>query len=484
MPRTKQNNPSDLSSHKLNKKKIAVIVIACVLLVILVASLCLYFFFFKYTTKGSAYSIYQIDLSVKPSGLPSDLDYLYDLTVVDNCDGGENYLAHPDSILLNAGQANETIFTSYVRGHGRGALLTKTSSDGGLTYSPRLTTTPSSWADSEETPTLYELNFVSGDKKLIMISANPKWPGYRNGDGFNASISDDNGQTWTEFEKFYGKDSDYHLNPVVAMSSLTRLKENGLFVDKWMGLFHDDKFRCYKTILTFDESGKMQWSRPEEYLACSTDDDGKAIDQTYFAKMAQLCEVEAIRSENGQGDIICLLARCNTRRMNAFMTFSYDEGKTWTKLKEVPAALSGERHKAEYLKDGSNRLFITFRSIERDAEKRKATGNATAFSYSEGWVAWVGTFDDLTNWYNGDATAEGQYRVKLTHTYLKNQTSPCAEANPDTGYAGLVILSDGLIVTASYGRFLNSDTTIIASKRLRIEDLDRLYDFIGNDVYI
>ena len=35
------------------------------------------------------------------------------------------------------------------------------------------------------------------------------------------------------------------------------LKENGEFVDKWMGLFHDYDFYNYKTILTFDENGKI-----------------------------------------------------------------------------------------------------------------------------------------------------------------------------------------------------------------------------------
>ena len=37
------------------------------------------------------------------------------------------------------------------------------------------------------------------------------------------------------------------------------------------------------------------------------------------------------------------------------------------KTRGGPASLNGERHKAEYLPDG--RLFITFRSIERDLRK-------------------------------------------------------------------------------------------------------------------
>ena len=47
----------------------------------------------------------------------------------------------------------------------------------------------------------------------------------------------------------------------------SKLKENGEFVDKWMGFFHDAEFYNYKTILSFDEEGNMQWSAPEKYFA-------------------------------------------------------------------------------------------------------------------------------------------------------------------------------------------------------------------------
>ena len=197
-----------MKEKKINKRKLAIIITSCLLAAVLIVSLCLYFFYFKYTTTGGDYSLVQIDLSVKPDGVDSQFDYLYSFQQLDFGDGGESYMAHPDSVLLNRGTENETVFTSYVGGHGRGALITKTTTDG-INYSERLTTTPESWNNSEETPTLYELNFTDGSKKLILISANPKWPGYSSGDGFNVSLSDDEGQTWTEFEKFYGKKSSH-----------------------------------------------------------------------------------------------------------------------------------------------------------------------------------------------------------------------------------------------------------------------------------
>lgn len=408
-------------------------------------------------TRGSNYTIPQIDLSVMPEDTAADLAYLYDSAVVDD---SADYLAHPDAVLLN----NGTILTVYPQGHGKGAIRTRLSSNGGLSYAGELEATPASWETSEETPTIYRLSFAESGRtdKLILISANPKWgAGYDTTGGFNCSVSDDEGRTWSEFALFYPKDEKGGVVPIVAMASLTRLKENGVFADKWMGLFHDSSFRNYKSILTFDENGEMQWSTPERYLA----------DYRSIEKKAMICEVEVIRSDGGKGDELCLLTRSNSKRYNSLVSFSRDEGETWSEPQELPAALSGERHKAEYTPDG--RLVVTFRSIERSPEKLKQYGQSRW--YSEGWVAWVGTYEDIRE------GREGQYRVKLAHTYLPGQTQPQTVANADTGYCGNVVFPDGTVVLSSYGCFSSEAVlpdgglrTYILSKRLRLEDLDRL----------
>lgn len=408
---------------------------------------------------GEDYSIERIDLSVKPEGLDERFDYLYDLTTLDS---SLSYTAHPDSVLLK----NGNILTFYPAGHGKGAVLNKISTDGGLTWSESLESTPKSWENSRETPTVYRLEFSDGKTgdKLIMISANPKWNTEPTTGGFNCSVSSDEGQTWSEFELFYDKESDGGVIPIVAMSSLTRLKENGEFVDKWMGLFHDADFYNYKTILTFDENGKMQWSKPEKYFSAYRD----------IEKESNMCEVEVIRSDEGKGDELCLISRSNSKKMNSLISFSTDEGKTWSKPVCAPAALNGERHKADYAPDG--RLFITFRSIERG---KKAAANAPIENrngwMSEGWVAWVGTYDDLKN------GTEGQYRLKLAHTYLKLQSEKEYAANADTGYCGNVVLEDGTIVTTSYGCFDKNEftkslelKTFITSKKINLNDIDEL----------
>lgn len=411
---------------------------------------------------GEDYTIPFIDLSVMPENIKgSELEYLYELSVVDDT---KDYMAHPDSVLLKDG----SILTVYPAGHGKGAVLNRVSNDGGKTWSGMIENTPESWKNSLETPTVYRLEFSDGrGDKLLLVSGNPKWPGKSTPGGFECSVSDDEGKSWTEFRRFYSKQDEHGVVPIVAMSSLTRLKENGEFTDKWMGLFHNSSFFNFKTILTFDKDGNMQWSAPEKYFAA----------HRRIEKRTNMCEVEVIRSDMGKGDELCLITRSNSKNANTLISFSQDEGKTWSKPVEAPAALNGERHKAEYTPDG--RLVISFRSIERGQKARANVRDRKDKSrgwISEGLVAWVGTYDDLKK---GN---EGQYRIKLAHTYFEDQTAPEYYANGDTGYCGNVVLDDGTVMICSYGKFSPDKKqtegkelkTSICSKRIRLGDIDKL----------
>ena len=256
------------------------------------------------------------------------------------------------------------------------------------------------------------------------------------------------------------------------MSSLTRLKKDGKFIDKWMGLFHDKHFVNYKTFLTFDDNGKMNWTKPVPYFSA----------HRKIGRKSQMCEVERVRSDAGNGDALMLITRSNSKRVNSLLSFSTGEGGTGSEPVFAPSAINGERHKADYLPDG--RLFITFRSIERDKKKNKMYSEKKFRGwYSEGWIAWVGTYDDLKN------GREGDYRIKVAHTYLPDQKEPCITANADTGYCGNVILPDGTAVTSSYGIFSTEEKesgtystdkgklkrkTFIVSKRINTKDVEKL----------
>ena len=77
--------------------------------------------------KVDYYKIPLVDLSLMPQNTPDELKYLYNYSVVDD---GEGYLGHPDSVLLNNGD----ILTFYPKGHGKGAILSKISDNGGVSY--------------------------------------------------------------------------------------------------------------------------------------------------------------------------------------------------------------------------------------------------------------------------------------------------------------------------------------------------------------
>jgi len=324
------------------------------------------------------------------------------------------YLGHPTTVLL---EDQKTITVVYPKGHGRGALVMKRSADGGKTWSERLPT-PESWETSKETPTIHRVIDSRGVRRLILFSG--LYP-------IRMSVSEDDGWTWTELRPI----GDF--GGVVTMSSVERLK-NG----DYMALFHDDGrflradgkpqnppiFNVYKTI---SRDGGLTWSEPT-VIATHPD--------------AHLCEPGLVRSP--EGNRMAVLLRENSRKFNSFVIFSDDEGMTWTEPRELPGALTGDRHVARYAPDG--RLVITFR-------------DTTHASLTKGdWVAWVGTFDDIVN------GTEGQHRVLL----MKNHKEQ------DCGYAGLELLPDGTFVATSYGHWIEGEPPFIVCVRFTLKDLDYL----------
>jgi hypothetical protein len=157
---------------------------------------------------------------------------------------------------------------------------------------------------------------------------------------------------------------------------------------------------------------------------------------------AHLCEPGAVRSPDGRQ--IALLLRENSRRFNAFVVVSNDEGKTWSAPRELPGALTGDRHVARYAPDG--RLFITFRDMALESPTK---GD---------WVAWVGTYDDIMN------GREGQYRVRLMDNHH----------DWDCAYPGLELLPDGSFIATTYGYWEAGAQPYIVSVRLTMTELDRL----------
>jgi hypothetical protein len=324
------------------------------------------------------------------------------------------YLGHPTTVLL---EDNKTMIAVYPKGHGRGAIVMKRSTDGGLTWSERLDV-PENWATSQEVPTIYRVVDKAGVKRLIMFSG--LYP-------IRMAVSEDDGQTWSPLEPIG------EFGGIVAMASVVRLK-NG----DYMALFHDDGrflredgkaqtppvFVVYKTLST---DGGLTWSEPEAIASHPS---------------AHLCEPGAVRSPDGNQ--IAVLLRENSRKMNSFVIFSNDEGQTWSEAREVPGALTGDRHTARYAPDG--RLFISFRDTTLESPTR---GD---------WVGWVGRYEDIVE------GREGRYRVRIMDNHK----------GADCAYPAVELLPDGTFVTTTYGHWTPGEEPYIVSVRFTMDELDAI----------
>ncbi|MFO0910403.1 MAG: sialidase family protein [Isosphaeraceae bacterium] len=322
------------------------------------------------------------------------------------------YLGHPTTVLL---EDQKTILCVYPKGHGRGPIVFKRSTDAGRTWSDRLPT-PANWATSLETPTIHRVIDRAGTKRLIVFSGlHP----------IRMARSDDDGQSWTPLSPI----GDF--GGIVAMASVERLR-NG----DYLALFHDDgrflhregkpsTFTVYKSI---SSDGGLTWSGP---VAIAHD------------PKLNLCEPGLIRSPDGKQ--LAVLLRENSRKSNSHLILSDDEGMTWSAPRELPAALTGDRHVGKYAPAPDGRLFLSFRDTTRESSTR---GD---------WVGWVGTYDDIVN------GREGQYRVRLRKNHK----------GADCAYPGVEVLPDGTFVVTTYGHWAPGESPWIESIRFRLDELDQ-----------
>jgi len=325
------------------------------------------------------------------------------------------YLGHPTTVLL---EDQKTMLCVYPKGHGKGGIVYKRSHDAGLTWSERLPT-PDNWSTSREVPTIHRVVDAAGKKRLIM------WSGLYPA---RLAVSEDDGVSWSELKSV----GDW--GGIVVMGFVEQLNTPG----HYLAMFHDDgryftennlrkkpiEFRLYKT---FSRDGGLTWSDPEIVQQSS---------------QVHLCEPGCFRSPDGKQ--LAVLLRENRRQRNSYVIFSDDEGKTWSEPRELPAALTGDRHTGRYSPDG--RLFISFRDRTHESPTK---GD---------WVAWVGTYEDIV------AGREGQYRVRL----MDNQKGA------DCAYPGVEVLPDGTFVTTTYGHWTKGELPYIVSVRLKLAELDKI----------
>ena len=386
------------------------------------------------------------------------------------------YIGHPTTVLLEDGQ---TMLAVYPKSHGIGQITLKRSLDGGRTWSERLPV-PDSWGTGMEVPTIFRTYGADGSRHLVMFTGvNP----------IRMSHSEDDGVTWTELETI----GDGTISGVVAFSCMICTGPG-----QYTAFYHDYSFdsrrRNLKRKLSILATGTGTERRtklvvypinpdgslgePEKHWVKTEDrpgDDWKEIYCQYSdlgpMDHADIWTIFMIKSTDGgltwgepeaaltevNGLHICepcvipspdgkewaMIMREDSRKANSQVSFSSDQGKTWSKPQELPGALTGDRHTAKYLKDG--RLFISFRDMP-------LVPTPTASN----WSAWVGTYDDIRN------LREGQFRVMIMKCH------DCC----DCGYPGVEVQPDGTIVTTTYGHWIKGEQPFVMCVRVHPDELD------------
>jgi len=320
-----------------------------------------------------------------------------------------DYRGQVNTVLMGDGR---TMFAVWSIGHGGMCGPMKKSTDGGLTWSDMLPT-PENWRSVGSCPCIFRLTDGEGTERLFVFAGRPK---------HYQSMSLDGGETWTpmKWTGMYKPGGNTVVVPIDGGRRHLLLVQRGPQRDS-----------------TRVNHGLTVWQAVSSDGGLTWDD----YRQVCAVPGADPCEPELIRSPDGR-QLLCLM-RENRRRFNSLMMTSDDEGRTWSKARELPVSLTGDRHMSCYGPDG--RLVVVFRDRAR---------NGPTYGH---FVAWVGTYDDICR---GQA---GQYRVKLLHSY----------AGPDCGYSGLECLPDGTLVATTYVKYRPGPRKhSIVSVRFKLEEID------------
>ena len=342
------------------------------------------------------------------------------------------YHAHPTTAML---ADNKTIFCVWNIGHGGHAGPMARSDDGGLTWTRMDDSLPSNYVNFRNCPSIYRLTDPQGKERLWVFAARTATdkevikdiPGRLQG-YMPRIVSEDDGKTWRELPPIGGRIAKNDpFRCVMTFSSIVRLKDGS-----HLGLFHRGagigEEGTLQVLQSVTRDGGFTWSQP--VVAC----DGEQLAGKNPCEPYVFCSPD--------GDELCCIMRENKRTGTSLVMFSRDEGKTWSKAVDTPWGLTGDRHHGIRLPDG--RLVIVFR-------------NASPKAKDKGFIAWVGTYDDIRQ------GKPGQYRVSLLKTFK------------DGFYPGLHLLPDGTIIATTYANYRQEDVGCsIVSVRFKISEIDAL----------
>lgn len=347
------------------------------------------------------------------------------------------YNAHPTALKLEDGG----ILCVWNVGHGGNAGPVARSDDGGKTWTRIDKIMPDCYRVMRNCPSIYSVRDLNGKRFIQILSGKTRHlkgkfaPSEEFYKGYMPRVySEDNGKTWRKLPPLSPSNPDELFACLMAFTSMVELKDGST-----MAFFHkgdaknaDRELRVFTSIT---KDGGFTWSNPVKLVA--PEDIGGLW----------ACEPYAFRSPDGSE--ICCIMRENTRQNgNSLVSFSRDEGKTWSKPIDTPWALSGDRHHGVVLPDG--RLFIAFRDKVPCDQKGLRLG------------AWIGSYDDIKN---GRA---GQYRILLSKSESFSETA----IRCDGYYPSVLLLDDDTVAVLTYESVERGKGCSIVCHRFKISDIE------------
>lgn len=326
----------------------------------------------------------------------------------------ESYKGHPTTLLMPDGS---TMFCVYPLGHGGPSVLLQRSDDGGLSWTDPLPV-PENWKTASNCPAIHRFVGPDSVERLFVFEGEGK---------MRQAMSLDRGETWTPFE-------ENGLRTTMPFTSIVEIAQNRL-----LGVWSGEGV----SFSSVSEDGGLTWG-PERILLTSG---GSFPD-------SKPCEPALIRSPDGK-ELACVFRVIRLWRdrhcwsqWRSLVTFSSNEGESWTNPVELDRTMTGDRHQPCYAADG--RLVIAFR-------------DRTAKSPTWGhFVAWVGSYEDLRK------CRAGEYRIKLLHSYDEEKPHDC-------GYPGLELLPDDTMVATTYVKYRpGPEKQSVVSVRFKLDQFNQL----------
>lgn len=334
----------------------------------------------------------------------------------------KEYQGHCDTVLMADGR---TMFTAWCMNHAGHLGPLARSDDAGLTWTSHLST-PNDWRLVKmTTPVLHRLTDPQGVERLFIFGG-CDFPG-----NLRSAFSTDLGKTWSPMKEL-------GLVGEVAPKSILSF-DGGKRLVMWSDRRDPKNAKDLHPVVWQSESldGGLTWSKERVILIVP----------------GQWAQPSVTRSDDGKQ--LVMLLRENTRQHHSLYSISTDDARTWSEPKELPAALTGDRHVIKHAPDG--RLVIAFRDMAK-----------TSATYGH-YVAWVGTLDDIVN------RREGQYRIKLLHNAKRSATDQPGTGNTDCGYSDLELLDDGTIVATTYIQYAaGPEKSSVVSTRFKLSETDAL----------